>query len=117
MSTERKRKKPPNRRTFAVAALRRASLGWPPRGEAIKRARVDRGLYKCASCGELVKNKEYQVDHIVPVVSIKQETTSMDEYINALLCDVEGFAILCIPCHDSKTMLEDNMRLIKRNNK
>lgn len=117
MSTGRKPKKPPNRKTFVVAALRRASLRWPPRHEAVKRARVERGLYQCASCGELVKNKEFQVDHILPVVSIRDETTTMDEYINRLLCDVEGFAILCLNCHKNKSHAENLMRLIKKNNK
>ena len=115
MAIGRKRKKGQNKRSFAIAALRRASLRWPARSEAIRKARVDRGLYKCASCLGLFKNGEFQLDHIKPVVDIKKEQTTMDDYIDSLLCDVDGFSVLCHPCHEGKTLIENNMRVVKRN--
>ena len=38
-------------KSFVIATLRRASYRWYSRTEALKNARVSRGLYKCESCG------------------------------------------------------------------
>lgn len=99
-----------NKKTWIMSTLRRASYRWPPRNEAEKLARVERGLYKCAMCEGLFRAKEYAIDHIVPVISIKDGFTTWDDVFDTLLCDVDGFQILCHPCHDQKTAIEDTMR-------
>jgi hypothetical protein len=105
-----KEKKPPNLRTFVSNTLRRASYRWPPRNEAAKRARVDRGLYRCANCQGLFKNGEYQIDHKVAVVSVTEGWTNYDDYVHRMLCDVDGYQVLCTTCHDVKTRIEDELR-------
>ena len=99
-----------NLKSFIVNALRRATYRWPPRGEALKCSRKERGLYKCASCEEFFKNKEICLDHIVPVVDPKTGFTTWDDYIEKMFPEKEGFQVLCRRCHDVKTGLEDEMR-------
>lgn len=103
-------KKKVNKKTWIMSTLRRASYRWPPRNEAERLARIDRGLYKCAMCEGTFRSKEYAIDHINPVISLKDGFSSWDEVIDTLFCDVEGFQILCHPCHDQKTAIEDTMR-------
>lgn len=99
-----------NKKTWIMSTLRRASYRWPARNEAERKGRVDRGLYKCAMCEGTFRSKEYAIDHIKPVISLKDGFQSWDEVIETLFCDVEGFQILCHACHDSKTQIEDSMR-------
>ena len=98
------------KKTWIMAGLRRMSYRWPPKNEAERAARVDRGLYKCATCEGSFKAGEYAIDHITPLVSVKEGYTTWDEVINNLFCDKEGFQILCHECHSLKTDLEDKMR-------
>lgn len=98
------------KKTWIMAGLRRMSYRWPPKNEAERKARVDRGLYKCATCEGTFKAGEYAIDHIMPVVALKEGFTSWDEIIDTLFCDVDGFQILCHACHDMKTSIEDAMR-------
>jgi hypothetical protein len=53
-----------NLKSFIINSLRRATYRWPPRGEALKWARKEKGSYVCAHCNELFKNKEICLDHI-----------------------------------------------------
>ena len=99
-----------NRKNWITSTLRRASYRWPPRNEALKKARVDRGLYQCAVCQECFSQKDIKIDHIQPVVSLKEGFTTWDDFMERLFCDVEGFQILCDPCHDAKTAIEDTLR-------
>lgn len=115
MAKERKPKKY-NKKTFVVGALRRASIRWPPRNEALKRARVDRGLYKCSSCQQTFKKQEVHLDHVIPVISPQCGFIGFDDFIEKLFCDVNGFQILCKYCHEVKTMLEDELRKQFKNN-
>jgi hypothetical protein len=104
-----------NDRAFVIQALRRASYGWPPRSTAFKKARVRRGVYRCAICGEEFGRKEVQADHIDPVVDIETGFTNWDDYINRLYCEDNGWQILCkASCHKTKTFLENQLRLSYR---
>lgn len=109
-----KKKKGPNRNTFAKGAMRRASLMWPPISECRKRARKERGKYECASCKGLFGTKEVQVDHIHPVIDIIKGWEGWDVYIERLFCDVENLACLCKNCHEVKTAAEVHMRKYAR---
>ena len=109
----KKKQKKQNLATFVKGTLRRASFHWKARDEAKSNARVERGKYKCASCGELFGPKEIALDHIYPVVDPKAGFTNFDDYIKRLFCEAEGFQVLCDgpgSCHDAKTQMEDVMR-------
>ena len=119
MTDEPKKKKPAkfNPKNWLISTLRRASYRWPSRNEALKLARIDRGLYKCASCNGTFKNKEVIIDHIETVVPLTgfpiHPATGTEDwtiFINRLFCPVEGFQILCNTCSDIKTIQEDEMR-------
>lgn len=100
---------------FLVPTLRRASYRWPGRSEALKLARISRGLYKCAICSLYFHNKEIQVDHKEPIIPLDGVGfTTWDNYVKRLLCNVSGFQILCLSCHEVKTTIENNMRLLSR---
>jgi hypothetical protein len=99
-----------NLKSFIINALRRATYRWPPRSEALKTSRKERGLYQCKYCEEYFKNKEICLDHIQPVVDPKTGFTTWDDYIEKMFPEKEGFQVLCKRCHDVKTGLEDEMR-------
>ncbi len=109
-----------NLKGWLTSVLRRASFRWGPRSEAMRRARIERGLYKCAMCKDNFKNKEIIIDHIDPVVSIEGfkfledgKTPDWNVFITRLFCDVDGFQILCKTCSDAKTSIEDTLRAQK----
>lgn len=101
---------------FIIATLRRASYRWPERTKALGRARVERGVYKCESCGYLGKKNDMQLDHVLPIVPIDGWDT-WDGYIKRLFCQSEGFAVLCRSCHSAKSATEARLRKIKRQEK
>lgn len=90
------------RQKFLKSTLRWASYKWPPRNKAIKAARVSRGLYQCAVCEAHFKRHQVQLDHIIAVGSIDD----LNGYAERLLCNAEGFQVLCKPCHLSKSLDE-----------
>lgn len=92
-------------RTFIKNLIRRGTYRWAPRNQCKVAARVGRGLYKCASCGEIYKNQEVSVDHIEPVVTEKG-FTNWDDYIHRMFVPIEGFQLLCDGCHNKKTQTE-----------
>jgi len=97
-------------KSFVTSTLRRASLRWPARSEALRNARTSRGLYQCSMCGGQFKAKEIDIDHTVPVVSTASGFTNWDDFINRLFVPAEKLSALCKPCHLSKTLLEDRTR-------
>lgn len=99
---------------FLVPVLRRATYRWKDRAEAFKAAKVEYGKYKCASCSDIFGPKEMAIDHIDPVVSIGEGFTDWEIYIKRMFPEKEGFQVLCNPCHDVKTLMEDNLRTAAR---
>lgn len=95
---------------FAKQALRRASYRWPARNEAIKVSRVERGLYRCNKCGQQVRNKDKQVDHVRPVVRMSGRKQTLGELAARLYAPLEGWQILCLSCHAAKTAAENIQR-------
>lgn len=103
---------------FLIPKIRSASYRWKYRSDAIKKARVDRGLYKCAQCGDSnLKKGDYLLDHVEPVVSLDGWDGNWDTYIKRMFVGTEGFQVLCHPCHSIKTDLEVQIRKIRREEK
>ena len=99
-----------NLKKFLVPILRRATYRWSPRSDAMKEARKERNSYLCAMCGEMFKNGDIVLDHVLPVVDPKHGFTNWDDYVDRMFPEKEGFQVLCSTCHDVKTELEDEMR-------
>lgn len=101
-------------RNFVKKHLRRASIQWPYRNAALKKARVDRGLYRCALCQRAdLKRGDFHLDHKYPVVATNSPEYSLDTFIRRLLVRTQGWQVLCIFCHDLKTNSEQNQRVKK----
>lgn len=113
------------KRSFIKNALRQASIKWAPISAALKDARVKRGFYLCAGCGEMVPKttvdpetrkrvNNVHVDHIVPVVPVTG-WDSWDGVIGRMFCEKDGLQVLCRACHKQVTDEENAQRKYYRN--
>lgn len=94
------------RREFLRAGLRRLSSRWPFAYEALRRARVERGKYRCAMCPPdvLYRRGQVQKDHIIPMSGKDGfHIDLLPEIVRRLLVRVEGYQMLCRPHHKEKT--------------
>lgn len=108
-------------KSWIISALRWRSRFWKPKQEAISRARVRRGVYKCEECGtewpltlpplpwRKRKRKNIQADHCEPIVPITGFTT-YDDWIERCFVGAEQFQALCWDCHTTKTKKENELR-------
>ena len=86
--------------------LRRASLRWKPRADALKEARRPytgenkrrKWEYQCSVCGEWCNGKDVQADHIKPCGTLTCYD-DLPKFVERLFCEVDGFRVLCKPCH------------------
>lgn len=104
-----------------ISALRQSSRWWKPKQEAINRAKVSRGMYKCEDCwkiwpptlppekGKKRRRKNCQADHIYEVVPITWFWT-YDEWIKRCFVWAEWFQAICWECHTKKTKQENKDR-------
>lgn len=107
-------------RSFIISALRAASRRWGQKYAALDVAFTERktnkktGLlakhFRCASCSNEFIATDVQVDHIHPVVDPKKGFNTWDEYIDRMFCEVDGYQVLCKPCHKTKTDQEKSER-------
>ena len=118
-SKKRKRKaKKFNLQHWLIQKIRRISYQYPPRKDAIKKARVSRGKYKCALClGEEFGPKDIQLDHIEPVINPHEGFQDWNTYIDRLFVDIDGWQVCCKECHKIKTFQENAVRTIVRHEK
>lgn len=98
------------------STLRRASMRWKPISEAKIKARRPKPKsaegrhkyeYKCANCKKyypekIGKKKMIEADHIEEVGSLRC-AEDLPGFVTRLFCEVDGFQILCVECHDIKT--------------
>lgn len=94
---------------FIRSALRAAFQRWGPRNQAKLDAKVGYNQYECAACGGIFGNKEVQVDHIIPCGTLKT-FDDIGPFAERLFCEVDGFQLLCKPCHQAKTNEERKQR-------
>lgn len=108
-----------NLQHWLVQKIRRISYQYPARKEAIKKARVARGQYKCAGCGGVFKHGEFQLDHVQPVIDPHTGFTDWNSFMERMFCDIDGWQILCKDlCHKYKTQRENEIRKqVKKENK
>ena len=89
---------------FIRSALRSAFTKYPVKYHAKRKAMCEGG-YKCASCDGVFKSGEVQVDHIEPCGSLKTYD-DLPQFVERMFCEVDGFQVLCKPCHQDKTNAE-----------
>lgn len=89
---------------FVRSGLRAKWVRWPPRYEALRNARRavkgkrHKWEHKCARCKKWWKQCDVQVDHIVPVGSLRQYS-DLDGFVRRLFVPATGLRILCKTCH------------------
>lgn len=89
---------------FIRSGLRSKSTRWPPRFHILnknrRRATGKRYRYEhqCEMCQEWFKQADVEVDHIVPVGSLKSYE-DLPGFVERLFCEEDGFRVLCKPCH------------------
>lgn len=111
-------------RSFVKSLLRQGTMKWGPIQECKKLARVKRGLYECAGCGEHVpptvkegrtSKKNIHVDHINPVVPVQEGFTTWDDCIEGMFSELDNLQLLCSKCHEEKSAGEVEVRtLVKK---
>lgn len=95
------------------SGLRQKSRWWKPISEAKKKAqRAYKGPnkrrkweYKCASCQKYYNGDEIQVDHIIPVGTLKS-SDDLKGFVERLFCEVDQLQVLCSSCHDKKSKID-----------
>ena len=95
------------------SALRRGFRFWKPALACLKASRVaysgPRGrkwAYLCAGCQRLFVRTDVQIDHKVPVGSLKC-LADLPGFLERLTPErTEDFACLCLDCHATKTAAE-----------
>lgn len=101
--------------SFVKSQLRNGSQKWPPKHKVMQAAKVSRGVYKCAGCGQHVpytikdgdgRRRNIAIDHIEPIVDPAIGFTTWDEFINNLYCDSSNLQLLCDECHTKKSAEE-----------
>lgn len=110
-------------RNWIISLLRRGTLRWKPRGEALRQAEVGRKTneatgrlamhVECAECGSHVPKGMAHVDHIVPVVGV-DGWTNWDDYVHNMFCEIDNLRVLCKPCHKVVTDAETLERKLAR---
>lgn len=92
--------------------LERLTYKWTPRSKAKIAARRPSQLkdkrttweYQCNHCKKWFKDKNTQMDHVVPKGRYAIDT--FFEWLERLLCEESGWQCLCKPCHLVKTNKE-----------
>lgn len=103
---------------FLVSAIRRLTMWNKEANEALKLSRVSPGRFQCNNCKNIFKQEEINRDHIEPIVPftgfpMRSDGSGKEDwntYIDRAIVDRTKYQILCIPCHDVKSALEDSMR-------
>jgi len=102
---------------FLRSALRSAWGRYPPKFEALKRVeRPYKGTdkrrkkeWQCAECKEWHMQKQVTVDHIVPAGTLRCHA-DLPTFVEKLFVSVDDLQVLCKPCHQIKTQLENTYR-------
>jgi hypothetical protein len=110
---------------FVKNQLRSGTRKWAPIQRCKKKANIERGLYRCAGCGQAVpptmlddeKGRRVTnifVDHIEPVVDPNVGFTTWDSFVNGLYCEEENLQLLCGACHKVKSQEEIDIATARR---
>ena len=92
------------------SCLRRLTITWKPRNEAIQSAKRlyfgdnkrQRFEYLCSECQMYFSRKEVEADHIVPCGTLSSGE-DLCGFIQRAFPEKEGWQVLCHGCHSVKT--------------
>jgi 5-methylcytosine-specific restriction endonuclease McrA len=119
-----------NKKNWLISQLRRLSVKYPPRLKVLnagkttyyikskKNTDVKRVSFECSSCHTKgLTSKQIALDHVLPVVDVKNGWTNWEDFINRLFCDESNFSLICEPCHLIKSGTEMTERAFNRKQK
>ena len=93
---------------FIRSALRAAFMKYPVKSHVKASAMeiTDEGKrWRCASCDGLFLSKDTHVDHIEPCGSLRKYE-DLPGFVERMFCEADGFQVLCVDCHHTKTQAE-----------
>jgi len=96
--------------SFVRSNLRLMSRKWAPRRHVLaacrrpsqsenKRLKFE---HQCSQCLQWFPQKQVEVDHVIPVGRLLTYS-DLPGFVERLLCEADGFVVLCEQCHDIKT--------------
>ena len=99
--------------SFIRSALRQKSRWWKPITECKMKARRpykgpnkrQKFEYLCNSCKTWFPDKQINVDHIVGAGSLNC-SNDLPGFVDRLFCEQDNLQVLCMTCHDKKTLKE-----------
>jgi 5-methylcytosine-specific restriction endonuclease McrA len=99
--------------SFIRSALRQKSRWWKPISVCKLNARRDyKGInkrqkyeYQCKKCKKWHPEKQINVDHVKPAGSLNC-AEDLPGFVERLFCEQDNLQILCVSCHDKKTLKE-----------
>lgn len=100
--------------SFIRSGLRVKWTRWPPRYEALNDSRKSvigkrhKFEYQCSSCKKWFKQKEVEVDHIVPAGTLRCYS-DLPRFVERLFVSKDKLRVVCKPCHKTITK-ETNMK-------
>lgn len=62
-------------------------------------------MYRCSECLNQFRQKDVQVDHIIPAGKLK-DFDDLPVFVSRLFCKVDDLQVLCVSCHEIKTLKE-----------
>jgi 5-methylcytosine-specific restriction endonuclease McrA len=105
--------------SFIRSGLRQKSRWWKPITECkLKAKRAYKGPnkrqrfeYQCNTCKLWFAEKHINVDHIHPAGSLNC-AQDLPGFVERLFCEIDNLQVLCEGCHNIKTKLEKNDKII-----
>jgi len=101
--------------SFIRSGLRSKSQRWPPKYAVKKEAKRTvtgkrhRYEYQCNVCKGWFKDKEVEVNHIVPCGTLKS-FDDLPQFVERLFCEKEGLEVICKGCHKKETAKQKEER-------
>lgn len=108
------------KKAFITSVIRGGFRRWPAKYDALKDAKAGKKInpktnreamhYTCNGCKQDYPAKDVQVDHIDPVVCLKDGFVDWDTYIQRMYVEKEKLQVLCKDCHQKKSSMERSKR-------
>jgi 5-methylcytosine-specific restriction endonuclease McrA len=91
---------------FIRSKLRAGWNRWPPKFAVLAAGKrkyegpnkLQKHEFQCSECGEWFKQKDVEVDHIIPAGQLRAYE-DLPAFVERLYCGVDSLRILCKPCH------------------
>lgn len=99
--------------SFILGGLRKLTKFWKPKLDCLKSARrpytgLDKRTkweYTCAICKKWYKQKDVEVDHIIPIGGLNGPS-KLATWVERAFVEIDGYQVLCKPCHLQKSKKE-----------